>query len=338
MDKVARFSEQDRRDLFADTAFTRGLHPAVIEKDFWVCWTLKKLFSSPLLGPNVVFKGGTSLSKVHQLIERFSEDIDLVLNWELIGFGKRQRDPWQELPSKTKRDLFNREVNQKAEEYLKAVFHPHLTELIASVPGLTTWVSEREELTIYLRYPAAFSLEALRPEIKLEVGPLAAWVPSEKRCIRSYAAEEYPHLFDEADCQVVAIQADRTFWEKATILHQQAHRTKPMPANYSRHYYDLARMAKSPVKSVALADLDLLEEVIKFKERFYRCSWAHYQEARPGTFRLIPSPAGEKELKEDYLKMKPMFFKEPPEWDEVLNTLQELEQEINSLSLPPHQE
>lgn len=77
------------------------MNPAIIEKDFWVCWVLKKLFASNQLADQLVFKGGTSLSKVLQLIDRFPEDIDLVLNWQLLGYEKDGQDPWEAQPSNT---------------------------------------------------------------------------------------------------------------------------------------------------------------------------------------------------------------------------------------------
>jgi Nucleotidyl transferase AbiEii toxin, Type IV TA system len=88
MDKVARMRAEDRQDIFIEAAARLGIRPAIIEKDFWVCLVLKLLFEKSRFAPSLVFKGGTSLSKAHGLIERFSEDIDLVLDWQLIGFGK----------------------------------------------------------------------------------------------------------------------------------------------------------------------------------------------------------------------------------------------------------
>jgi len=329
MDKVARLSAADRRDLFEAAAAARGLHPAVMEKDFWVCWVLKHLFASPSLGENLVFKGGTSLSKVDGMIERFSEDIDLVLNWELLGFGEGRADPWEPQPSGTKQNRFNIEINAKAATYLAEVLCPQLNKELASGPEIRASVSTEEELTINIHYPAAFTLEALRPDVKLEIGPLASRVPSREVVIRPYASEEFPKLFDDPDCPVVAIRAERTFWEKATILHQQAHRMTSMPRGYSRHYYDLSCMAKHPVKQSSLGDLQLLADVVRFKQRFYRSPWANYEQAVPGTFCLLPTDKGNKELEADYRGMRQMFFREPPAWDQILAGLGALETEIN---------
>jgi len=84
MRKVAMMDAESRRELFVSTAAVRNIAPIVIEKDFWVCFVLNELFSSEFLKDKLMFKGGTSLSKVYGIIERFSEDIDLVLNWNEI--------------------------------------------------------------------------------------------------------------------------------------------------------------------------------------------------------------------------------------------------------------
>lgn len=332
MDKVAALTDQQRSELFEQTANVKGVHPAIIEKDFWVCWVLQKLFASDRLADQLVFKGGTSLSKVYRLIDRFSEDIDLVLNWGLLGYGSGGQDPWEEQPSGSRQHKFNMEFNRRAQEYINQTLSPLLADLLASGPDITPVVSDTEEQVVDIRYPAAFDLASLRPMVKLEIGPLASWVPSTKHIIQPYAAEEFGQVFDDLNCPVVAITAERTFWEKATILHQQAHRTKPMTPGYSRHYYDVFHLAASPVKDNALRDLQLLADVVQFKQRFYRCPWAKYEDAKPSTFRLLPSLESSKELMNDYRSMHEMFFKTPPAWKEIMASLSRLESEINSIS------
>src|SRR3982751_289540 len=90
MDEIARISATERSDLFRETANSKALHFQIIEKDFWVCWTLKRLFNIPEIGTELIFKGGTSLSKVYHVIERFSEDIDVAINRSFLGFGDEQ--------------------------------------------------------------------------------------------------------------------------------------------------------------------------------------------------------------------------------------------------------
>lgn len=332
MDKIAAGSVTDRRDLFGESASRLGMNPAIIEKDFWVCWILKHLFAEPSLKEQIVFKGGTSLSKVFHLIERFSEDIDLILDWRLLGYGvTKGNDPYQPIQSKTKQSRYNQEMNARAAEYIRGTLLAQLNHIFSLVAELHASIDESDPHTVNVRFPAAFSASYIRPEVRLEIGPLASWVPSSARTIRSYAADSFPKAFDEPDCAVVAIDAERTFWEKATILHQEAHRPGTVPPRYSRHYYDLYKLAGSPVKDAALANRDLLQAVVEFKERFYYSSWAHYDEAQPGSFRLLPPEKQRDALERDYRAMRDMFYKEPPTFGEILDALQALENEINAM-------
>jgi Bacterial DNA polymerase III alpha NTPase domain len=186
--------------------------------------------------------------------------------------------------------------------------------------------------TINVKYPAAFAADYIRPDVRLEIGPLASWVPSGSRFIHPYASESFPQAFGDSQCAVVAIDAERTFWEKATILHQEAHRTGTIPVRYSRHYYDLYKLAGSAIKESSFAKLGLLKDVVTFKERFYYSSWARYDLARPGSFRLAPSTAQIPTLTQDYRAMKEMLFREPPDFAVIQEALLALEEEINGLA------
>lgn len=93
MDRIARASAGERRLVFEAAAQRMALAPAVVEKDFWVCYTLDHLFHRSGFAESMVLKGGTSLSKAFGLIERFSEDIDLILDWRLLGYG--EDEPWE---------------------------------------------------------------------------------------------------------------------------------------------------------------------------------------------------------------------------------------------------
>jgi hypothetical protein len=308
------------------------MSPAVIEKDFWVCWVLRQLFAEPGLKDRMVFKGGTTLSKVFGLIDRFSEDIDLVLDWQLLGYGAGLEDPFQEFDSISKRDRFNKAVNQKAAQYIAETLIHDLNRMVTRCPHVTAAVDGDDPHTVNVFYPASFSEDYLRPRVLLEIGPLASWVPSASHTIQPYAAEVFPEVFTEPACQVVAISAERTFWEKATILHQQAHRTGAMPSRYSRHYYDFYKLASSPVRASAIADLKLLRDVVAFKQRFYPCGWAKYENAVPGSLKLIPGEAHLAELRRDYRSMAVMIHGQIPDFDQIIDTIGLLEEQINQLS------
>ena len=114
MESVARLSSAERRELFAETAARKGMTPAIAEKDFWVCWTFGRLFAHPELSRLLMFKGGTSLSKVFNLIERFSEDIDLILDWRVV-IG--EDDPLADR-SNRQQEALNKTIETKAIDYI----------------------------------------------------------------------------------------------------------------------------------------------------------------------------------------------------------------------------
>jgi len=330
VNKVARLSSKDRQDLFLGTARKMGINEAIVEKDFWVCWTLAYLFQISPWKDNFSFKGGTSLSKSYNLIQRFSEDIDLIIDWTLLGY--RKDEPW-EMRSTSGQEKFNEEANERALVFLHDTFAPELRIDFAGLLGIDVEISVDSEQNVLFHYPKSFSNNAILQAIRLEIGPLAAWVPSENRVIKPYAAERYPAVFGTPETSVRTVMAKRTFWEKATILHQEAHRDekRPLPLRSSRHYYDLYRMAKTTVKNEAFKDFDLLKEVIAFKRRFYRCPWAKYEEALPGSIQLMPPECHVRDLEKDYKDMQSMLFGEIPTFTEIMGGIEALAKEVNAL-------
>lgn len=327
MNTVANFPAKDRKELFEETARKMGVQPAIIEKDFWVVWVLGELFKDGNLSKILMFKGGTSLSKVFGLIGRFSEDIDLILDWREIT----DKDLLGSELTKNQQDKLNKKINEEAKAYIKKNLLPLISDLLS--PLCQCYIDPENPHNILVTYPASFDDGYLRPQILLEIGPLASWLPSKNYTIHSYAAEKFPELFKNKSCQVNAILAKRTFWEKATILHQEANRdhTKSLPPRYSRHYYDLAIMAKSEVKNKAFDDLELLRQVVEFKKRFYPASWAKFEDAKPGTFKLLPPDFRITELQKDYRAMEHMIFDKVLSFEEIMETLRQLEDEINHL-------
>ena len=329
MDKIAHLPAQERSALFSETAAQLATTPAITEKDFWVTWVLHRMFADLELSKLLMFKGGTSLSKAYGLIERFSEDIDLILDWRVL---KVTDDDPMASRSKSKQEKLNQEITSEAKSFIASEL---LNRIRSAVSGMCCCeVSEDDPYVVNVTYPASFSDKYLRPEVRLEIGPLAAWLPHEDRVIRSYVAEVYGDLFLHADCTVRVICAERTFWEKATILHHEAYRPEgnPQPLRYSRHYYDLAMMSASPIKARALEDLALLGEVVAFKQRFYPRGWARYDLAVPGTLRLVPQNFMIKAIENDYRAMRNMIFGETLEFNEIMRRLQLLEDEINQRS------
>ncbi len=332
MINIANINAKDRQALFRNTAAKTGLTEGIVEKDFWVCFMLRYLFHISKFKDSIAFKGGTSLSKSYGLIKRFSEDIDLILDWRVLGFDKDE--PWL-TRSNTKQDRFNKEANRRTGEYLKDEFLPCLSDdlrHLAETP-IKCHIDDVDPQTIIVIYDKSFEDHSILPVIRLEIGALAAWTPATQHPITPYAAEAYPHLFRQPSADIPTVLPERTFWEKVTILHREANRPegKAFPSRYSRHYYDLYAMAASPVKERAFADRKLLDKVVRFKEKFYRCPWAKYEEAKIGSMKLTAPEGNLKALKEDYEHMQNMIFGEKPTFEELLKGLSNLEEEINRL-------
>lgn len=332
MRKIATLSDEIRSELFRNTADKMGLHDAIVEKDFWVCFTLDYLFHRSAWRKAIAFKGGTSLSKAFGLISRFSEDIDLILDWRVLGYG--QNEPWDKR-SNTKQDAFNKEANARAERFLADVFAPKIKKDLSAELGREANISidEKDPQTVIFAYPHLFRNTATLPVIRLEIGALAAWTPARMEKITPYAAEQYPAVFEQPMTEALTVLPERSFWEKATILHHEANRPEhlPMPGRYSRHYYDLYRMSQTTVKDEALSKLDLLYKVVEFKMKFYPRSWAKYPEAVPGTLRLLPPEYRFEALKADYAAMRDMLYGDIPSFETIMDGLAALEQEIKGM-------
>ena len=237
MDKIAKLPANQRKELFQQTAAKLPmLSEAAIEKDFWVCWMLKKLFVSRIKDI-IIFKGGTSLSKIFHLIQRFSEDIDLILNWKDNTVG----DPMQPR-SHSRQDKFNDELDQWSSDFIREFILPEVQNFCSGI--CQAEISPDNPEHIVVTYPKSFEAPYLRPQILLEIGAKAAWVPHDTYTIQPYAAEAYPQLFDSPEAVIKATTAERSFWEKITILHAEAHRPKAsrIRERYSRHYYDTVRL------------------------------------------------------------------------------------------------
>ena len=334
MNNIAKTEIKNRNALFHNTAAKMGLTEAIIEKDFWVCYVLDYLFHRCRWKKCFAFKGGTSLSKAYHLIERFSEDIDLILDWRLLGYGTNE--PWIDR-SNTKQDMFNKQINEKTVIFLREKFLPTIMKDLQEEIGspINCFIDKDDPQTVIFAYQNNFYDVSILPVIRLEIGALAAWTPAAQREISPYTAIQYPVLFQRAFTQILTVLPERTFWEKVTILHAEANRPegKFLPTRYSRHYYDLFCMANSPVKNIALANVVLLEKVAHFKEKFYRSTWAKYENARIGTVQLMPSLKSYSILKDDYKQMQNMLFGVKPSLEEILSGIEQLEKEINEVCI-----
>lgn len=330
---------QDQRDIIQETAARKGLIPIMVEKDFWVSWTLAALFDHPEFSSHLVFKGGTSLSKVFGVIDRFSEDIDLSVSPEFLGTTEASME---QATSRTKRDESMKQLEAACIDKVKDDFLPELERLAQDAIGVnskgTPWMEfQVDDSThspiISFHYPCRFpdGHEYMRRFVKLEFGSLTDQRPVGRHDVRAWVAEEFPAMFNDFRCNLVALEPERTFWEKVTILHAEhfRDRDKPIRDRYSRHYFDMAALARHPIAERALLDHELRQRVVDWKGRFFASRSAHYELAKPGTFALVPESYRVPELQEDYKNMDAMFPHGQPPFEEVLAAIANLEQHIN---------
>jgi hypothetical protein len=337
MEAFAQSSSEDRRAAFVQTAAARQMSPAIVEKDFWVCWTLKQLFGLPEIGDHLIFKGGTSLSKVFKVIERFSEDIDVSIDRGWLGFGGAN-EPEAGSSNKEKQrriDALKVACQQKIANELKPALEKVIAGKVRSGErwGLQADATDPDQQTLLFDYPSVMPAESgyVRQTVKIEMGARADHWPCEAKLVTPYVAEEFPQVFQVPGGEVKVLSAERTFWEKATILHAEFHRPadKAMPDRFSRHYCDFHEMVRKGIAKSASEKLDLLARVAQHKNLFFRSSWAKYEEAVRGTLRIAPPDHRIKALREDYGKMQEMFFGKPPSFEQIVSLLTQWEQEFN---------
>lgn len=333
--KFLELPDAERRQYFEEAAARRDVSAVLLEKDFWVSWLLGMLFNSEF-AEWLVFKGGTSLSKVFTAIDRFSEDIDLSLSPDFLdlpiaGASRNQANKWMHEAEAACADAVEKQIAPALESAVASI-------LGTNQPGWFQYLTDpaTHSPVLLFHYPSSQTtgFEYLKRSVKLEFGSLTDQQPIGRHELQPLMAEIIPNAFPDWQCEVIALELERTFWEKATILHAEYHRPadRPSPDRYSRHYADTAALAQHPTADIALKQSELREQVVAWKGQFFSSSWANYNLAKPKTFRLVPPAARLPALRTDYDAMRDMYLSAPPSFDEVLSTLATLEKRINGES------
>lgn len=328
------------RTIYNEAQARRGLPAQSIEKDLWVCWTLRELFQLPPWSAHLTFKGGTSLSKAWKLIERFSEDIDLVIDREYLGFGG-------EMLSINKQKKLKAECSRRIQIELKPALAARFAQLLP--PG-SNWTldaasvaEDPDQQTLLFKYPSVFPAPSpyLRPVVKLEMGARLQTEPHAPASIQSYVAEVVPEAVADGTFAIRTVAARRTFWEKTLLLHEETYRPEPAAVGLrktglSRHYYDVWRLIESGVAAEAVADAELFGHVVTHRQVFFRYSWMDYSTMRPGALRLLPLDHQLDAWRQDYAAMRAeMFFGPAPEFDIVLKSVAVFAEQFNTGRQPP---
>jgi len=343
MDAFLNLPRSDQLDAYVEVNRAMGLDGASVEKDFWVCWTLRELFAHPDFGCHLTFKGGTSLSKAWKLIQRFSEDIDLIVDKEALGFGGEAAP--DQAPSHKQRTARLNALMDSCRGWVQGRLQPALASRIQHALGETGWKlavdpDMPDGQCLLFHYPTVFPSSAsayVRPVVKIELGARSDDWPREEKSIQPYVTEHFTMLDPAPSCAVRVLAAERTFWEKACLLHEETFRPadKPRKHRMARHYYDLWCLLRAGIGEKAMAQTALFQRVAKHRELFFRFSWVDYTTHKPGTFRLTPTPEQFADWKSDYAAMLgPMFFGETPGFEEIITLAANFESAFNASAAP----
>lgn len=324
-------SASERGDILRTAAANSARSAVVLEKDIWVCWVLQVLFSITNPHP-MAFKGGTSLSKVYGIIDRFSEDVDVTLDYRHFH---DDFDPFADDASRTQVRRFSERLEEHVERYANDVVAPALNgaaERLTPNGRCAVHVCEDGE-TIRLAYPSAVEEEAyIRSEVLLEFGGRNVIDPNERHAIAPDMASLMPEL-DYPAATVTVLSPVRTFWEKATLIHVECHRRRlaDRPNRLSRHWFDLACLASHDVGRSALADRRLLAEVVRHKEVFFHAGYANYDRCLDGQLRLVPDNDQLLALQSDYDAMRSarIVGDDAPEFDHLMFEISDIQAKIN---------
>lgn len=329
-------------DIFKQTALKVGMSsPSIIEKDFWLVKLLQLLFSNNIFIKHHVFKGGTSLSKCFGLIQRFSEDVDITISKALLGFHESIEEV-SILGDKKRKRYFN-ELISAAVQHVKTIAFTLEKQLESRIDHADwqLYVDSNDKQQIIFEYPKSLEQSMypddayVKPKILLEFGCRGALEPASLVNITTYIEQSFSEIFSSNKITVNALNPERTFWEKITLLHMLAHKSddKPPQPRMARHYYDIYKLSKSEVIGTATKNIPLLESVATHKSIYFRSKQASYETAKPGSLKLVPNQRNLKALESDYNAMKDMFFQEKISFNDIFTEITLLEKNLNTLKL-----
>lgn len=326
----------DERNLYCRQAAERMEAPlpaAVIEKDFWVCWTLHLLNEIPELKGNITFKGGTSLSKAWGLIERFSEDIDIAINRKV--FGQQPPHGAEDAASNRQRKTRLVELEDKSASFIMEVLLPILQDKIAEHlnPAEFTLkpIQKGNEINIEFEYPGTLKNElgGLLPVVLIELVPRADEIPNEERKITPIIYEVFEDLLGEGSFNVSTLAPERTFLEKLLFIHETLEGYNKGSERKSRHYYDLLKLYNAGVFERVKNNRDLLQMVVEHRQTFFRYNTLDYAGISSSGVHVVPSKDSWTDWRGDYTRTAVMIYKDIPSFEDLMSFAEQLENEFN---------
>jgi hypothetical protein len=330
MIKWLELPDTDKVTAYEQIGIRSGRSSFIIEKDWWVVQTLSVIFDLPV-GKSLVFKGGTSLSKAWQLIGRFSEDVDLAIDREFLGFtgelNKTQRTKLRKAAGAYVSGSFMQNLKQGFEE--KGIRNVKFEIIEASS-------SDQDPRIINILYPNLIAAPGyMAPRVQVEIGCRSLIEPYSIQTFSSLVDEYYPDkTITQQPIQVPSVNPERTFLEKLFLLHEEFQKTdeKIRVDRLSRHLYDIFRIAKTPYGEKALQDANLYEMIVNHRYRYTRLGGVDYNLHQPQTLAPLPPPSLIREWRSDYQAMLEQMIYEPdaPSFELIINDITELKNKINA--------
>jgi len=348
MSKWIDFSPEERKAMIQGVAEARQIDEAAAEKDWWVTAVLYALFHTSV-SEYLLFKGGTSLSKGWDIINRFSEDIDLALSRDY--FLNVKQLSCASCTSNTQ--IHN--LREKGQDFLFCEFKDKLMTKLADM-GLEVTVLTDNDITnenseprkvphdkdpsvLYVQYPSLYNSQAAYaiPTVKVEISVLSMSEPYEMRRISSLIEQTYKD--EDVDSDLVqtirTVSPARTFLEKAFLLCEEFQKGEPRTHRLTRHFYDLEKLMHTPYAEMALNDSVLYREIVEHRRKFYHVGYVDYDKELPANIQIVPSEELMSAYEADYNEMKESFiYGQPLAFGELMEKIMSLQEQFRTLDVP----
>lgn len=324
--------QEQKVQILQQAGEVRGLPPFVVEKDWWVCIILKSIFQSRY-ADSIIFKGGTSLSKAYGLIERFSEDIDLIIDRRLLGFD--------ELDSKSAIKRLRKAsggfiINEFREELIVQLDQLGISRDLYEIRynEHVDDTSDPNTLEIYYSSVVPVSGHYIQQRVLLEMGARSLTEPAETKSIISFIDETYPtSSFAQEAFDVKVVLPIRTFIEKVLLLHEEF--SKPIDKirvdRLTRHLYDLDKMMIADHGEQAIADEELFNMIVEHRKTVNPLRGLDYSNHRKGKLSILPPTGIVNKWESDYKIMQEnMIVGESLTWEELLQSIKHIENLFNA--------
>ena len=314
-----------------------GMNQVAIEKDWWETVILNALFKTEC-AQALLFKGGTSLSKGFNIIERFSEDIDLAINHSFFGIEKTSKSQREKL-RKMSRIYIQKTLSKQLDERLKEMgisgYSVENISYIQTKDGeLQSLDSDKDPTVILLHYSSIVeeTISYIPPRVKIEISCLSMDEPSEERDIRSLIGNTFEGEDTAADCKIRTVVPTRTFLEKIFLLSEEFQKDKPRYLRMSRHLYDIEKLMDTNYGKEALADRTLYDSIVEHRRIYYALKYVNYDSLNPSTINFMIPEKERKYWMEDYAEMQRFFiYGQSLDFETLMKRIGELQRRFNSM-------